>query len=260
LFVLPQARIKRAVYALAICAVALVPQNALASSSISLKTTTTADQTASIGLPSGWTLAKGGNGFVFVAGPNGERINLGALVVVKNAPVGTAVGGEVAFAMPFRSSLEDRLTTIIESGAAKQGMAAPHITYATETKMKLPMCEQFTGGWTAGDQSRTFEGIICSLQPDYLGLYKNLVFLSNTPSSHASADRPIIEKIVNSYRVTPAMFKKMLSPYTPMPPASAMKFSAPYEDPTNSDCFDYNVIRESPPWEMPMHCGGWQPG
>jgi hypothetical protein len=35
---------------------------------------------------------------------------------------------------------------------------------------------------------------------------------------------------------------------------------APYQDPTNSDCFDYNVIRESPPWEVPMHCGGTMPG
>jgi hypothetical protein len=255
-----QARFQRALFAFAACAAVLAPQVVLGSSSTSLKTVTTSDKTASIGLPSGWTLARGGNGFVSVTGPNAERINLGVLVVAKNAPVGTAVSGEVAFAMPFRSSLEDKFTTIIHSGAAKQGMPEPHITYATATKMKLPMCEQFTGGWTGGDQSWKFAGVICSLKPDYLGLYKNLVFLANTPASQASADRPIMGKIVNSYRVTGPMFKRMLAPYTPMPPASTMQFSAPYEDPTNADCFDYNIIRESPPWEMPMHCGGWQPG
>src|SRR5262252_5869012 len=96
------AYLKRAFCALVTSAIILAPLNALASSSVSLKTTTTADQTASIGLPTGWTLAKGGNGFVYVTGPNDERINLGALVVAKNAPLGTSVGGEVAFAMPFR--------------------------------------------------------------------------------------------------------------------------------------------------------------
>ena len=42
-------------------------------------------------------------------------------------------------------------------------------------------------------------------------------------------------------------------------PAGGM-MPAPYQDPTNSDCFDYNVIRQSPPWEVPMHCGGHMPG
>lgn len=244
--------------AIVVCAALLEPQAAPAAASTSLKST--ADKTASISLPPGWTLAKGANGFVYVTGPNDERISLGVLVLARNAQVGTPVNGEVAFAMPFNASLENKFTTAIDIGAEKQGMPAPHIVFASKTKMKLPMCERFLGGWTAGDQSRKFEGVICSLQPDYLGLYKNLMFLANVPASQAAADRPIVEKIVNSYRVTAGMFKKMLAPYTPMPPASSMRFSAPYEDPTNSDCFDYNVIRESPPWEMPMHCGGWQPG
>ena len=139
-------------------------------------------------------------------------------------------------------------------------MPAPQLTFASETRMRLPMCEQFKGSLMAGGEARTFAAVTCSLQPDYLGLYKNLFFFAQTPSSRAAADKPVIAKIVNSYRVTAGMFKKMIAPYTPMPPASAMHYSAPYEDPTNSDCFDYNVIRESPPWEMPMHCGGWQPG
>jgi len=233
-------------------------------STATLKTVTTADKTASVGLPDGWKLAKGSNGFVYVTGPNDERINLGVLVVAKNAPSGSGnLGGNVVFALPFSASLKDKFTTILQTGATKQGSPQPQITFAGQSATKLPMCSLFLGGWTAAAQSVKFEAVLCSLQPDYLGLYKNLVFLAQVPLSLAAKDRPIVEKIVGSYRVTPDMFKKMLSPYTPAPPRASggvMPALAPYQDPTNSDCFDYNVIRESPPWEVPMHCGGLQPG
>lgn len=41
---------------------------------------------APLGLPAGWKLVRGGNGFANVVGPNDERLNLGALVVAKNGP------------------------------------------------------------------------------------------------------------------------------------------------------------------------------
>jgi len=253
------------VFALAwllICTAVISQPSAAIASTSTLKTVTTDDKTASVGIPSGWTLKKGANGFVWVSGPNGEGVNLGVLVVAKNASAGSNVSGEVAFALPFTASLSDKFTTILQKGAAKQGQPAPQVTIASVTQMKLPMCSQLLGGWTAGAKSWKFEGIICSLQPDYLGLYKNLVFLAQVPANLAAQDRPIVEQIAQSYRVTPAMFKKMLSPYTPAPPrpvVGAMPMAL-YQDPTNSDCFDYNVIRESPPWEVPMHCGGMQPG
>jgi hypothetical protein len=247
---------------LAICSSMILPSSVVIASPTALKTVTTDDKTASVGIPSGWTLKKGSNGFVFVTGPNDERVNLGVLVVGKNASAGSDVSGEVAFALPFSASLSDKFTTIIQKGAAKQGLPAPQVTIASVTQMKLPMCSRLLGSWTAGGKSTKFEGILCSLQPDYLGLYKNLVFLAQVPSSLAAQDRSTVEQIAQSYRVTPVMFKKMLAPYTPLPPrpvVGAMPM-APYQDPTNSDCFDYNVIRESPPWEVPMHCGGIQPG
>ena len=247
---------------LVVCSAVILQSSAAIASTSALKTVTTDDKTASVGIPSGWTLKKGSNGFVYVSGPNNEGVNLGVLVVAKNASAGSNVSGDVAFALPFSASLKDKFTTIIQGGATKQGLPAPQITIASQTQMKLPMCSRFLGGWTAGGKSWNFEGILCSLQPDYLGLYKNLVFLAQVPSSLAAQDRPIVEQIAQSYRVTPAMFKKMLSPYTPPPPqpVSGAMPMAPYQDPTRSDCFDYNVIRESPPWEVPMHCGGLQPG
>jgi hypothetical protein len=231
---------------------------------VALKTATTSDKTASVGLPDGWKLAKGGNGYIYVTGPNDDRINLGALIVAKNAAAGTGVSGDVRFALPFSASLKDKFTTIIQTGAAQQGAPVPQLTFASQSPTKLPMCARLLGGTTDGGQSRKFEAIMCSLRPDYLGFYKNIIFMANIPSTRVAQDRALVEQIVQSYRVTPAMFKKLLSAYTPLPPApvggASSYISAPYQDPTNSDCFDYNVIRESPPWEVPMHCGGTQPG
>jgi hypothetical protein len=250
--------------ALGFCGTLLSSASMTAAAATTLKTVSTADKTASVGLPDGWKLAKGANGFIYVTGPNDDRINLGALILAKNAPAGTGGSGEAKFALPFSASLKDKFTTIIQVGASLQGSPVPQLTYAGESPTKLPMCARLLGGTTAGGQSRKFEAIICSLRPDYLGFYKNIIFTANIPSSRVSQDRALVEQIVESYRVTPAMFKKMISAYTPLPPApvggASSYVSAPYQDPTNSDCFDYNVIRESPPWEVPMHCGGTQPG
>jgi hypothetical protein len=240
------------------CLVCLVLIAATSRASGQLTSATTDDKTASVGIPDGWTLAKGSNGFVYVTGPNDERVNLGVIVVAKNGPAGSGTTGEVAFALPFSATLKEKFTTILQAGAAKQGLPKPEITFASEVPTKLPMCSRLFGSTTAGSDSRKFEGVICSLQPDWLGLYKNIVFLLQVPSSRAAQDRPIVEQIAASYRVTPDMFKKMLAPYTALPPQRPAGL-APYQDPTNSDCFDYNVIRESPPWEVPMHCGGTKP-
>ncbi|HEY7981116.1 MAG TPA: hypothetical protein VID19_06505 [Candidatus Eremiobacteraceae bacterium] len=253
-----------ALASLAICSVVLSSASKTDAATSTLKTATTADKTASVGLPTGWKLAKGANGYIYVTGPNDDRINLGALILAKNAPAGSGVSGDVRFALPFSASLKDKFTTIITVGAQQQSGPVPQLTFASQSPTRLPMCTRFLGGMSVGDQSRKFEAIICSLRPDYLGFYKNIIFTANIPSSRVTQDRALVEQIVQSYRVTPAMFKKLISAYTPLPPVpaggAATYVGAPYQDPTNSDCFDYNVIRESPPWEVPMHCGGTQPG
>ena len=254
-------------FALAISSAAFAPASATDAAAPTLTTHTAADKTASVGLPAGWKFVKGTKGFIYVTGPHDERINLGVIAIGKNASAGSDLGGEIAFALPFSAAASDKFSAVLQAGAAKQGLPAPQVTFASTTRTRLPMCTLFVGGITAGTEApRKFEAVLCSLAPDYLGLYKNIVFLAQVPVNLAMQDRPIVQKIVQSYRVTPDMFQKMLAPYTPAPPIPAGGPAvggysvAPYQDPTNSDCFDYNVIRESPPWEVPMHCGGYQPG
>lgn len=236
--------------------------------STALKTVTTNDKTASIGLPDGWKLAKGLSGFVYITGPNSsdERINLGAIIIAKNAPSGSATQGEVLLALPWNSSLKDKFTKIVQTNAVKQGLPQPQITFANETQTRFQACSRFLGSINAGKKSLKFEAILCSLKPDFLGLYKNVLYVAQVPASLAAKDRPIVEQIVQSYRITPAMFKKMIAPYTMPPPRPAvgtMPAAGAWGQAgalQSANCFDYNIIRESPPWEMPSSCGGWQPG
>ena len=236
--------------------------------STTLKTVTTTDQTASVGLPTGWKLKKGLNGFVWITGPNSsdEQINLGTIIIAKNAPSGTPINGEVLLAQPYNSSFEDKFTAIFQTAAAKKGKPQPQITFANEVPTKFQACSRFWGSMTEGTKPLKFEAVLCSLKPDMLGLYKNVFYVAQVPSSLAVTDRPIVEQIVQSYRITPSMFKKMIAPYTTPPPPSAgaaMPAAGMYGAAAalqSANCFDYNVIRESPPWEMPSSCGGWQPG
>jgi hypothetical protein len=218
----------------------------------SMQTITTADKTASVRVPAGWKLTKGLGGFMSLTGPQGEEINLGVLVVVKNAAAGTPASSGAAFSFPYSASLKDKFTAIVEGAAKKGGTPVPQVTFLGETPTKLPMCSVLLGGMTAGSQQTKFEGIICSLAPDYLGFYKNVVYLASVPADLAAQDRPLVEQIAASYRVSPDTFKKMIAPYTALPPrpltgggAMPAPAMAPYQDPTNSDCFDYNVIRQS---------------
>jgi hypothetical protein len=241
------------------CAALTAP---LVAAAPALTTKTAADKTASVGIPAGWKVTKGAQGFLAVEGPHGEALSLGVLVIGKNASSGAS--GQAAFVLPYSATLSDKLVTILHAGAVKSGMPIPQVTLAGQTPMKLSLCSQILGGWTAGGVASKFETVLCSLAPDVLGYYKNLVFLAIVPASLAAQERPIVEAIAASYRVTPAMFQKMLAPYTAIPKmpagsAGAMPAVASYQMP-NTDCFDYTVIRQSPPWEMPMHCGGTMPG
>jgi hypothetical protein len=248
--------------ALVIGCLIFAPPVARESSATTLNRVTTDDKTASVGIPDGWKLVSGGNGHIYVTGPHDERINLASLVIGKNA-AGGPLGGEIVFALPYGASLRDKFSAILQAGAAKQGTPALQLAFASEVPMRIPQCSRFLGGWTAGSDSQKFEALLCSFPPDILGLYKNLVFLAQVPASLAAQDRPIVEQIAQSYRVTPGMLKKMLAPYTtPRLPAGGGGggFAAPVSpSQVHTDCYDY-VIRESPPSEVPVHCGGLMPG
>lgn len=246
-----------AVVAFALATALATPVWADDSSSTTFTTLTAGDNTASVSVPTGWKLIKSGNGFIGLSGPNKERVSLGVIALGKSG----ATAPEIATSLPFSATRKDKLTSIIQGSAAKHGMAVPQITYASETQMRLSVCSRFLGGWTAGSDDEKFEAIMCSLPPDFLGFYKNITFLANVPASRAAQDRPIVEKIAGSYRVKPAMFKRMVAPYTAPPPlggGGGTLVPGPLPGQDFGECFDYNVIRESPPWEVPAKCGGHQ--
>jgi hypothetical protein len=48
-------------------------------STAAMHQSTNDDKTASASIPDGWKFGKGSNGYVYITGPNDERLNLGAI-------------------------------------------------------------------------------------------------------------------------------------------------------------------------------------
>jgi hypothetical protein len=149
-----------ALAAFAVGAMVFAHDSSMALSATTLKTVTTQDKTASVGLPSGWKLTKGSNGFIAVTGPNAEQISLGVLVIGKNAS-GGSLGGEVAFALPYSASLQDKFATILQAGEAKSGKPPLQFSGASEHKMPSNFRESPPAVYppTNREQSGSFVGI-----------------------------------------------------------------------------------------------------
>src|SRR5579863_6731027 len=104
-----------AAFVLSIGCMTVSPAAAAAASSATLKTVTATDQTATLGIPAGWTLIKSGNGFMSVKGPNDEMIGLGAIVVVVKPQQCSAGSGEVPCAMALNVSPQDKFPATIQA-------------------------------------------------------------------------------------------------------------------------------------------------
>jgi hypothetical protein len=239
--------------------------------SIPLKPYTAPDQSASAGVPSGWNVAKGEQTVIQMTGPQGETIFLGNTMIARNAPfqLGQRGTGGTDLSMPYSATLEQKLTMILQQGAATSGKPASKITITSATPLKLPstlgQCGRFVADATSSQGQTNFMGAICSLPLDSGGIYKNVMLLAQAPATDAAKDAPIASAVFASYRISIPMLQKKLAPFTQPPPAIAGSPGAghgvamPMMDDTSAECFDLGVIRETPNSQLPRKCGGLAP-
>ncbi len=266
-----------AVLAVAIAGCALAPAaaqgNAAATGgSIQLQPYTAPDQSASAGVPAGWKVTKGEQTVIQMSGPKGETIFLGNTMIARNAAfqAGQHGSGGTDLSMPYSANLTQKLTMILEQGAALGGKPAPQVSMTSATPIQLPpslgQCGRFVANVTSPDGPMKIMGAICSLPLDSGGIYKNIMLLAQAPASLAAQDAPVASAVFSSYRIPTAMLSKKLASFTQPPivvpgaggarmPAGAM----PMMDDTSADCFDLGVIRELPPSQLPLKCGGRLP-
>ncbi len=240
-------------------------------SSIPLKPYTAPDQSAAAGVPSGWNVTKGEQTVIEMTGPQGETIFLGTAAIARNAPfqLGQHGTGGTDLSMPFSATLEQKLTMILEQGAATSGKPATKITITSAIPLKLPptlgQCGRFVANATNSQGQTNLMGAICSLPLDSGGIYKNIMLLAQAPAAVAAKDAPTASAVFASYRISIPMLQKKLAPFTQPPPAIAGSIGGghavamPMMDDTSSECFDLVVIRETPNNQLPRKCGGLAP-
>jgi hypothetical protein len=251
---------------------ALAQQNAApasAVSSIALKPYTAPDQSASAGVPSGWTVTSGSQTVIQMSGPQGAEIVLGKSFIARNAAfkAGQRGTGGTDLSMPYSANLEQKLTTILQQGAALGGMPAPQVTFSSATPIQLPaalgQCGRFVLNATSPQGPLMIMGVFCSLPLDSAGIFKNILIEAQAPASVAPQDAPIASAVFASYKIPIAMLQKKVAPFTapPMPAGGGAAGILPglKASDTFADCFDESVIRDYGPNQLPQECGGRLP-
>jgi hypothetical protein len=248
--------------------------NTASAPAIQLQPYTAPDQSASAGVPQGWKVARGDQTVIQITGPQGETIFLGSTAIARNTAfqLGQRSSGGIDISMPYSATLAQKLTLIIENGAAVQGKQPPQMSITSATPLQLPpvlgQCGRFLGSFTGDQGAMKFVAAMCSLPLDSAGFYKNIILMAQAPAAIAAQDAPIAIAVFRSYRIPPAMLQRKLALFTPAPiilpsigggraPAGRGSFQVP--DDTGSECFDLVVIRETPKYQLPQKCGGTKP-
>lgn len=244
-----------------------------AAPAVKLQPYTAPDQTVSAGVPPGWKVTKGGDTVVVMTGPNKETIFLGTTAVVRNGPFqpGQRLGGGLDMSMPNAASLPQKLTMIMQNNDALNGTGPLQMNITSATPVPVPaalgQCGRFAASVSDARGPMTVGVLMCSLPIDSGGIYKVIFKLASAPPSVATQEHATAAAVFASYRIPAQMLQRKLAPHTaaPVMPAGGMVMPAPVggiglpSDPTNSDCMDLIVIRETPRYQLPRHCGGTAP-
>jgi hypothetical protein len=251
---------------------AATPLATAASPAIQLRPYTTPDQSASASVPSGWQVTSGQRTAIVIAGPQGEIVNLGGELVARNAPYqpGQRAANGIDLSMPFAATLPQKLAIVLQHGAEMSGKSFSQFTITSATPLQLPptvgQCGRFVAGFSNQQGPMKVMGVFCSLPLDTGGTYKLIWMLAQAPAAVAAQSAPTAQAIFSSYRIPSAWLQRVLAPYTPPPPravpmlpgmGSATALGAGVSNSAN--CFDLEVLRQTPKYLLPKSCGGNQP-
>jgi hypothetical protein len=249
---------------------AAVCQTSPTSSAVQLATWTTPDNSASVGVPSGWK-AEGAQSAITLTGPQGERILLGHAWIAHNGAFqpGQKGAGGADLSMPYNAPLTQKLTMVYQQGYALTGQPDQQITFTSTALIKVPailgQCGRFAASLGAAQPQQKMMGIFCSFPLDSGGMFKNLGLIAQAPAAIADQEASLAQAVISSYRVPQSILAKILAPViAPMPPPSAGPgVSSAVWSMQQSDimatCFDEGVIRQYGPWQLPEECGGYAP-
>jgi hypothetical protein len=263
------------------------PAPAAATPTTQLQPYTASDQSASVGVPTGWKVTSGQQTVIQMTGPNGETLSLGNTFVAKNAAFtpGQRMANGIDLSMPYNATLEQKLTMIIQGNAAVAGKPAPQLTFTSSTPIQLPatlgQCGRFVADISGQQGPMKVMAVFCSLPLDAGGTYKNIMLFAEAPAATAAQSAPTAQAIFQSYRIPTAWLQKKLAPVHAASggagtatPASLAAGAADLKEAqeinrttmgaaagadNSANCFDLSVLRGTPTALLPRSCGGNAP-
>ena len=184
---------------------------------------TAPDQTASVELPAGWRVTKSGHGLIDAAGPNGETVDLGRVIVARDAAFqpGNRGGGGADINLPYQATLDQKFTMIVQSSAAVAHRAAPQVSIISTTPIEMPaefgQCARILGGITGQSGPEKFEVAFCSMPLDAGGLYKNIFKLATVPARLGAQERATLEAVMRSFTIPQDLVGQLFEPASTQP-------------------------------------------
>jgi len=184
---------------------------------------TAPDQTASVELPAGWRVTKSGHGLVDAAGPNGETVDLGRVIIARDAAFqpGNRGGEGADINLPYKATLDQKFTMIVQSSAAVAHRAAPQVSIISTTPIEMPaefgQCARILGGITGQSGPEKFEVAFCSMPIDGAGLYKNIFKLATVPARLAAQQRATLEAVMRSFTIPQDLVGQLFEPASTQP-------------------------------------------
>jgi hypothetical protein len=254
------------------------PAPATAAAAVQLTPYTAPDQSAGVGLPTGWKATSGTQTEIHATGPAGEAVALGTTVVARNGPLQlskNAPGVGVALSMPYATPLPQKLMAIFAQNAMGAGTPDPKLTITSGTPIPVPstvgQCARMVGNFTAPAGPMDLLAVVCSLPPDTGGTYKNIMLLAQAPAATAAQSAPEAQAIFRSYTIPPTWLQRKLAPFTAPPPPPAAKggggggmglgtIAGQVGVDNSVNCFDLSVLRGLSGNQLPKSCGGTGPG
>ena len=185
-----------------------------------LRTVTTQDQSASVGLPQGWQMGQGGQGTIFASGPNGENVSLDLTLGATdpNNPAAqrtrqiVAAGGlrntvyANAFYYPYGADPGRTFVDLVHHVEQKAGMQLADFRITSESPAQLmPNARCFhlegTADFHNGKGTYELNDIYCIGQEGRAGGWGSYVFGYTVPQAIAAKERATLGAIVQSFRM-----------------------------------------------------------
>ena len=187
---------------------------------VPLRPYTASDKSVTAGVPYGWQVTNAGSGDINMAGPQGETVNIEAIVAYDGPfQLGQKGPNGAGLTMPSSAKLSDKLVMVFQQQQALLGRPVPQLQFLYAAPIQMPsgmgQCGMFAISAVAGANAGDAMGIFCSLDDSSAKFFKCFLMYGAAPASIAAQTVTTVEAVMKSYKLAPGWTQKILSPYSP---------------------------------------------